>query len=269
MKQHTARKPKEELEEELKESIETAEQPSPSPSPEEPEPSQPSPSPEPEPEPEPEKDPEPSPSPEEKPDTEDEDWKKRHAESTREAQIIAARNKQLQSAIDASRVVAEPTDEDMQKEYADWDVMSETEQKLAKKQFINDKRFEMIDKAAQEGRDFEEWIKKVETFAEDPKVLLDNPELEGRAAEFRSFASKKSHRGVDLNILVSAFLRDMEKSAKPVKKGGMFPTGTGGHSKTPGPNDGKISIAESERLMKTDFRKYSRLLRAGKISTEI
>jgi hypothetical protein len=193
------------------------------------------------------------------------DYKKKFTESSREAQVLHSRQKKLTEAVDQASQIEEPSDEEMVKDFSDWDVMSETEKRLAKDNVINKRRFEAIHKASQEGKDIIDWNVKVDKYVDDPKTLIDNPELEGKVDDFKIFASKPTRRGLDFADLTSAFLYDMSKSTKPKSKGRMFETGSGGPNEKIKPKGDKISLAEARTLMKNNYKKYKEYLTSGKI----
>jgi hypothetical protein len=197
---------------------------------------------------------------------EQQDYKKKFVESTREAQVLHAKNKQLVDAIDEASLIDEPTEEELAKEYSDWDLMTDTEKRLAKDSLVNSRRFKVIHQESKKFKDLEAWNEKVNTFADDPKTLTDNPELEGKLDEFKLFASKPTRRGVDFTDLIPAFLYNESqlKAKTPPKKGQMFEQGTGGNTK-PKPKGDKISTEEGRLLMKTDYNKFKEMLKAGKI----
>ena len=60
------------------------------------------------------------------------DYKKKFIASTREAQILSAKNKKVMEAFEKAEAIADPTDDDMTKEYPDWEEMGEFEKKIAK-----------------------------------------------------------------------------------------------------------------------------------------
>jgi len=229
----------------------TPSEPEPStPAPSEPAPSEPAPS---EPEPTPS---EPAPSP---------DYKEKYRGSTREALVQKAGRDALHEAIKTADGLSEPTEDEMTKVYSDWEIMSETEQKLAKNGYINDRRFELINTANKVGQDLDDWIKKVEDFSADPKVLVENTDLEGKEEQFRAFSITPSRRGVPLEDLLKAFLYDATKQVKTNKGKKMFEKGSGGPGIKPKENDGKISMAEAETLRETNYDEYKKLVRAGKV----
>jgi hypothetical protein len=149
------------------------------------------------------------------------DYKKKFVESTREAQVLHAKNKQLVTAVDEASLI-EVTEEDLAKEYADWDLMTDTEKRLAKESLLSTRRFNIIHAESNKFKDVEVWNEKVNVFADDPKTLVDHPKLEGKLDEFKLFASKPTRRGVDFEDLIPAFLYN-ETTKKPApNKGQMF-----------------------------------------------
>ena len=239
----------------------------------EPEPT-PEPTPEPEPEAEPEPiiepapapEPEPSPAPEPKPEV---DYKTKFTESTREAQILHAQNKKINEAVQSALSISDPTEEELKKEFSEWDSMTDTEKRLAKDNLKSTKRFAMLEEVTKESKDIEAWNGKVDTFLDDPKSLIDHPELEGKVEEFKIFATKPTRRGLDFEDLVLAFNGASIKDAKPKNKGAMFETGTGGPNDKIKPKSDKIGIEEASKIKATDYKRYVQLLRSGKIDLTI
>ena len=227
-----------------------------------PTPSKPIPSPEPMPEPTPEPEPtpsEPAPSP---------DYKEKFIASSREAQVLHAKNKKVNEVLSKAQEISDPTDEEMIAEYPDWEVMSDFEKKMAKDTLIAKRRFDALAEIAKESKNAEEWHDKVDKFLDDPKSLTDHPDLEGKEDEFRLFATKPTRRGVDFEDLIAAFLYTAKPAKPEKKKAKMFPTGTGGPGK-PSKEEGKLSIEEARELRNTDYKKYKKLLLAGKISEKV
>lgn len=203
--------------------------------------------------------------PEEKPET---DYKKKFVASTQEAQILHEKNKKLTSIIEEAENIPEPTEDELKKEYRDWDDLSETQQKMAKESLISNRRFKMLAETTKQFKDMEAWQEKVVTFLDDPKSLVDHPELEGKQDEFKLFATKPTRRGIDMDVLISAFLFDAGKERKQ-NKGKMFETGTAGPSDKAKPKSDKISLDEARTLRSVDYAKYKELLKQGKIESDI
>lgn len=202
---------------------------------------------------------------------EEPDYKEKFKQSSKEAIILAAKAEQTEiqnKAIAEAAEIKDIPDDVLKTEFPQWDEMTQTEQQLAKQNYINNKRFELIHQASLKGKDIEEWNGKVHTFITNPQTLIDNPELEGKQDDFQVFASKPTRRGVDFETLVSAYLHDATKMA--VKhKGEMFPTGNGGVKEKEKPKSNKISLQQARVLREQDYPKYVEYLQKGLIDNTI
>ena len=227
---------KEELEAKVQEAIDA-----------EPEPSEPIPS-----EPEPQADPS------------KEMYKKKFSESSRENQKIYAKNRVMNKALVEAEDVPEPTTKELQKEFGDWDVMSDTERMFAKETVVSRRWRETIAKAKDQAKKIEKWNESVEEFVSDPITLNENPELEGKTAEFKEYATSETNNNVPFNVLVGAFLHE-HSSDKQSNKGRMFEKGTGGSIEKPKPKSDKLDLEESRKLRERDYNKWKEYVKAGKI----
>lgn len=197
------------------------------------------------------------------------DYKKKFSESSREAQKIHARNRRLNQGIEEASEIPEPTEDELKAEYPDYDIATDIE-RIALKESLHSKKWRLkISEARNEAKKIEKWSEDVSTFIEDPKTLIANPELEGKTNDFIEFANRDANNSVPFELLVNAFLYEKTKTAKPKSKGAMFPDGSGGPNEKPRPKNDKITVDESEKIRKTDYKKYKELLRAGKIETGI
>ena len=200
----------------------------------------------------------------------DESFKKRYADSTREAQILANKNKKLTEAIEEAGNIPEPTEEELILEYPDWDILSETEKKIAKRSYLNDQRFERIDAVTKDFKDLDVWTEKVDKYIDDPQILIDNPALEGKVDEFKIYVTKPSRINVDWDLLIGAFLNEVSKKASNNNKGQMFEQGSGGDGQKGKKRTDKISIEQAAILRKNPktYPLFVKKLREGKIETE-
>ena len=197
------------------------------------------------------------------------DWKKRYTDSSREAKVLAVKNRELNQVVDEAAGLPEPTDEEMIEEYAEWEEMTTTEQHLAKNDLLNKRRFDLIHSATQKYKKIDDWNERVDKFVDDPKTMIANQELEGKQEEFRLFASKPTRAGMDFEDLVLAFLGDEAKKVKPNHKGEkMFEQGTGGSSDTPPIPDDKFSVEQAIIDRKTNYQLYKERLKNKKYKTE-
>lgn len=202
------------------------------------------------------------------PEEEKDDYKEKFVQSSKEAMILHHQNKKANEAIDSAINTPEPTEEDLQAEYDDWDVMSDFEKKMAKQTLWNDRRFAQLETMQKENKNLQEWGDKIEEFIGDPKNLSDFPQLEGKQEEFKLFASRPTRMNSDFDLLVGAFLYEGTKNPPKKNKGAMFDNGTGGANNKPQPK-AKLSLEESRNLMNTDYEKWKTLLRQGKITTSV
>jgi len=204
-----------------------------------------------------------APKEEEKPEEQQEetDYKKKFTESSREAQILYSKNKKMAEAIEKAGAVAEVTDEEAAKDLPDWDIMTDTEKRLAKDNILFKRKFSAISESTQEFKSMEAWNTKVDGFIDDPKTLIDHPELEGKVEEFKVFVTKESRRGADLVDMIGTFLFNNGKTkhiGKQIESGGASAT-------KPNPNSDKITLDEARILRTRDYPEYKRLLKLGKI----
>lgn len=182
-------------------------------------------------------------------------YKKKFSESSREAQKIAAKNRVINKALTDAEETPEPTEEDLIKEFSDWDVMSETERRFAKETVISRNWRQTISKAKEQATKIEKWNDSVEDFIDDPKTLIDTPALEGKIDDFKEFATREENNSVPFKTLIGAFL--YENSTKKVQhKGRMFENGSGGPNDKPQPKNGKISLEDSRKLRETNYDKW-------------
>lgn len=188
--------------------------------------------------------------------------------SARENQKIYAKNRVMNKALADADEIPEPTEEELTAEFTDWDVMDDLSKKLAKEAVITRKWREVISSAKDQATKIEKWNESVDEFIDDPKNLIDNPDLEGKTDAFREFAITEANNNVPMNILISAFLHESSTGREP-NKGKMFLRGKGGPKQKLQPKSDKISLEDARKLRTTDYSKYKELLKADKIDTNI
>src|SRR3990167_9188304 len=193
---------------------------------------------------------------------------KKLSASARENQKIYAKNRVINKALVDAEEIPEPTEEELVKEFPDWDVMSDTEKVFAKETVISRNWRKTIAQAKEQATKIEKWNESVEGFVDDPKTLLDNPDLEGKIDEFREFATQEANNSVPFNVLVPAFLHNHSSNKQP-NKGRMFDRGSGGPNDKPKLKDGKITLEEGRKLRETDYGKWKEMLAAGKIESDL
>lgn len=204
--------------------------------------------------------PEPTPSP---------DYKKKFGESSLEGQLLNSKNKAMNEAIIKANELPDPTEEELTKANPEYDLMTDTEKVMAKELFINKRFRETITEATKPFVDMENWRNKVVEFVEGEANLKKYPNLRGKEEKFMEFAVKESRKGVDFELLMDAFEHHLTLQApKKENNGQMFPTGTGGPGDKDKPKSDKLTLAQGQILKETDYRKYTEMLKAGKIADE-
>lgn len=199
--------------------------------------------------------------------SQDEDTKKRYAESTKEAQKLASDNKIMADALSEANTITDATEDELKGEYPEWEDMSTTERKLAKEVLINKKRFNAINAAAEKRKSVEKWNEKVDEYIDKPETLVHNPLLEGKQEDFKLFAKSKDYRDQNMNLIVGAFLHKVSTERKQ-HKGKMFETGASRSTDNPKPKDDRLTPEQAADLMHRDYAKYREMLKAGKIADQ-
>ena len=196
------------------------------------------------------------------------DYKKKYVDSTRGAQALLEKDKQMNEAIDKASQLPPPTDEEMTVVYPDWDVMSDSEKRVAIKTELAERKFELLHKASVVNKSITEWHSAVDTFIENPKTMINYPELEGKQDEFKVYAAKPTYKNADFHLIVKSFLFDNEKvkAAKPKNEGSMFPKGTAGPTVKDNPTN-TISLQELTNIRNSNYKMYKEKLAAIKKGT--
>jgi hypothetical protein len=203
----------------------------------------------------------PEPTEAEKLKAENERLAKDYGESTREAQTILGKNKQLEKEIEALTSNASPTDEEMQALYSDWELLSEGEKDhrkrteyLARKERMRD--LQAMRDEAQRRRD-----------REIGAAIASKPELQSRASEFRAFCDKPTHVDVPADVLVSAFLHETAPPPTPPAppEGAALGRSSGGPKDAGAAPEPELTAEQLADLRTKDPQRYLKLVRAGKV----
>lgn len=196
------------------------------------------------------------------------DYKKRYVDSTRGAQALLEEKKETIKALEEGKNIPVPTDDEMTVIYPDWDVMSDSEKRLAVKTELADRRFDLLYKASEKGKSITEWHGAVDKFIDNPKTLINYPELEGKQDEFKVYATKPTYKNADFHLIVKSFLFDNEKvkATKPKNDGAMFPKGTAGPTVKDNPTN-TISLQELTNIRNSNYKLYKEKLTAIKKGT--
>ncbi len=197
--------------------------------------------------------------------TGDFNYRQKFAESSREAQILASKNKKLTETIEQAASIPEPTDDEMKKAYPDWDSLTDFERKIAKDNLQAKRQFDMVHQAVLATKKVDEWAKKVDDFTADPVNLQKYTALEGREAEFKAFAMKESRRGLEMGELAEWFA-SVEPKAPVQHRGTLLGRSNGAQ---PPAQPKALTIEQIAYIRKNEPRKYSQMVKEGKIKINI
>lgn len=194
---------------------------------------------------------------------------KRYKAQQSEAQIQAARNRALSDRVDEASKLPEPTVDELKafvkEDGIDWEDLTAFEQATARRTYLAEKRFSLVNEAVQTNKKIDEWAGKLDEFIDSTDGKPEFVKLSGHEADFRKFAMKESHRGVEIgSLLLPAFLNSLPAPVK--KRGALFETAGGGEKVE---NTTKIVDADAAaNLRATNPREWKRQIRLGNIRVE-
>lgn len=189
----------------------------------------------------------------------------RYKQSTREGQVLFAKQRKFAETVEMANQLPEPTDDEVKAVYTNWEDMTDTERLLAKDNYINRRKFDLVYQATQEGKQIEEWAEKVDSF-----LTVDASKyakLAGREDEFKNFALKPTRRGLDMHDLAKLFLYDIAEAPSTPKRGSLLASGSSGNAPKPKPDF--IDEKQAQKLRTSNHKLYQKLVREGKVKIEL
>ena len=191
------------------------------------------------------------------------DYKKKFIESSKEAQILNEKVKQLNKKVGEVSKRETPTEEELKGIYPNWDIdYSPAEQEILKKNLILERRVNNLHQTISQIEEEKGWGKSLDNFIEKTKILDKYSGLKGKKEEFRKFCQKPTHKGIDFEVLAKAFLYETpSKPKQDIKKGQLVERGSGG-PKTPQKSKG-YTPEDLATLRKTDYKKYKKVISQG------
>lgn len=171
------------------------------------------------------------------------DYKTKFSESTRENQRILKEKAELEAKL-AEKASETSLETEIISKYPEWDMMTETEKILLKRQEETEKKLARLEEEKQWQEDL-------------TKSIVKFPELSEQTEEFKEFCSQYP-KGVDMETLAKSFLFDKRPAEEKLRKGLEKPSGG---TKVP-ISDGWKS-EDVARLRETDEKKYLELVRKG------
>ena len=182
--------------------------------------------------------------------------------------ILNSKNKNLETTLTKLTSEDAPTDAEIIVEYPTFSQMDATSQKFVKDLLATKKRQARQDlKLAQADAD-KEWNKELVSITRKPEYV----QLRGDE-EFEKFVFQPKHKGVDIQTLADAYLIRSGKvqpaqaptPVPPASPG--LPRGSGGNRVTP--KTSKLSIEQATILRNTNWKEYTRMLKANLIESEV
>lgn len=193
------------------------------------------------------------------------DYKKRYADSSREATRLSEENKDLKTQIEGlsnrpTPPIEAPSEQELSEIVPNWDLMSPTEQSLQKEQVILKRELSVIKKTLGSTSGQLKWEKDFSELAEKEEFIP----LLTQKKEFNRFCEQNS--GAKIEVLARSFLFNdaktigaKEEKVKLERKG--LETGSGG-PKAPAKQT-ELTPEEEDKLRTTNPKEYKRLLKKG------
>lgn len=194
----------------------------------------------------------------------------RYKEAGQEAMILNSKNKKILDTIEEAENLPEPTMDDLKiyakemgTEYDDLDTFA---QNVLKENLQNKRRFSKISDLVAQEKQVSNWVNKVKDFVDTEDFVEKYPDVSVDSEEFLKYASKKSHIGADLDLLVAGFL--WKQPNKP-KKSVLLPSGKG----SPLGSQPKKSIDPTEEdarlIRKRDHKQYKEMIKRKKFKIDL
>lgn len=189
-------------------------------------------------------------------------------ESGQEAMILNSKNKKILETIEEAENLPEPTQEELEiyakemgTDFGDLDTFA---QNVLKENLQNKRRFGKISDLVAQEREVSKWVDNVKEFLSAEDINEKYPSLLNKEDEFIKYASKRTHIGSDLDLLVAGF---MWKQPSKSKKSVLLPVGRG---KPVGslPKKSKALTEEDAKVIRSkDHKKYKEMIKAKKFKT--
>lgn len=198
-------------------------------------------------------------------------WKQKFTESSREAQILAEREKEAKRKLEEATKPKEITDETMKQKYPDWDNYDDGVKAALKNTVIQEQKINELEKGQSEYLNERKWQGQIDSFLaendETEKIVIKDKEA------FKKYCNKPERKGMNLDILAAAFAYEVGTTApaKPEKKkGSMLESGSGAGATGKHKTDKKEYTAEDAKMLRQNNPKeYERLVRSGKLDIKI
>lgn len=135
-------------------------------------------------------------------------WK---AKATAQAQENIVLNGKVRDYETRRESTTEPTEAEIRKAFPSFDYMSDEGKELARATYRTQRETQATRQALERREAEDKWNRTLE------QAVIANTSLEGKERAFKEFASKPSHRGAPVDVLVAAFLHT-SGSSEPVRR---------------------------------------------------
>ena len=191
---------------------------------------------------------------------ENEELKKKFGASTTENQVL--QNRLATEANARQELTKEPTDSDLRTAFPEWDLMSDTEKRLATRTLRAERIGGQAAQQVQEINADRSWNTSIEL------AVASNNALQGKEQAFRQYASRPQYRNVPMDVLANAFLQTQGLSAapKPTPHKPGLETGGGGPRETPKPIG--LTMEQLGALRNSDPKAYEKYIKTHEITID-
>lgn len=211
---------------------------------------------------------------EEKPKRELPPIEQRYREAGQEAMILNSKNKKIMETIEEARNLPEPTLEELNA-YAEqmgekYDDLEPFAQNMLKESLRNKRQFTKISSLVDEEKKVNDWIKKVEDFIDLESTEEKYPGSQTSKEDILKYASKRSHIGSDLDLLIGGYMWKSGNEEKPVKRSVLLPAGKGATMPSSKPTKPTEPNENDAMLYRTkDSKKYKQMIKQGKFKITV
>lgn len=187
------------------------------------------------------------------------DYEKKFSESARENQLLRERIAVEERARQES--TKEPTDSDLRTAFPEWDVMSDTEKRLATRSLRAERIGGNAALQVQQIQAERSWNTSIEL------EIASNNALQGKEQAFRQYANRPQYKNVPMDILVGAFLQSQGSAPAPITtpRPGLE-TSSGGPKETPKPTG--LTMEELRSLRMSSPKEYEKYIRTHDIQID-
>ncbi len=195
------------------------------------------------------------------------DYQKKFQQSSSEAQILNAKNKDLEDRLRTLTTQEAPTELELKQRFPEWDGYDSFTKTVLTNQLAQEKRLAKQENEILQMTATQKWEADLKSLTKQPQYA----KLRGDEG-FEDFVFQPKHRGVDLSVLADAYLQRTGNGETtppapstpppaPIRDEGL-PKGSGGPRTADVP---QMSAEEIEAIRTKDPKRYREMLIKGQI----